>query len=52
MHPSVIIGCAITAVICILVTAIVTAVVTSASQKKAAASTIRNAETKAREIID
>ncbi|MDE5951948.1 MAG: ribonuclease Y, partial [Acetatifactor sp.] len=52
MDPSVIIGCAITAVICILVTAIVTAVVTSAYQKKAAASTIGNAEDKAREIID
>ena len=43
MDASVIIGCAITAVICILVTAIVTAVVTSAYQKKVTASTIGNA---------
>jgi len=52
MDPSVIIGCAITAVICILVTAVVTAYVTSAYQKKVAATTIGNAEDKAREIID
>ena len=52
MDASVIIGCAVTAVICILVTAIVTAVVTSAYQKKVTASTIGNAQDKAREIID
>lgn len=52
MDPSVIIGCAITAVICILVTAVVTAFVTTAYQKKVAATTIGNAEDKAREIID
>ncbi len=42
----------IIAIVCVLVTAIVTAIVTTAYQKKAAASTIGNAEEKAREIID
>lgn len=52
MEPSVIIGCAITAVICILVTAVVTAFATSSYQKKVAATTVGNAEDRAREIID
>ncbi|MBQ7925697.1 MAG: ribonuclease Y [Lachnospiraceae bacterium] len=42
----------IIAIVCVLVTAIITAIVTTAYQKKAAASTIGNAEEKAREIID
>ena len=46
------IGCAITAVICILVTAVVTAFATSSYQKKVAATTVGNAEDRAREIID
>ena len=52
MDLSVIIGCAITAVICILVTAVVTAFATSSYQKKVAATTVGNAEDRAREIID
>ncbi len=52
MGPSVLIGCAVTAVICILVTAVITAYATTAYQKKVAATTIGNAEDKAREIID